>query len=231
MMSIFVPKTNHLEILNEIGRWKVVPLRALFEEIGQEISYQLFCRRVKKLEGQRLIKSYQGPHGANYLALTSEGGKISQYACPYIESDLELNHDLLSSMILRSLLKFKNFESGQVIHNEELDIVPDAVIHAVKHQEEYSLAVEVELTQKNKKRVIEKFSKYSKTNQFTHVLYVINKEALFDSYRKIMSEMNEIVSRKVILLIEPKLSHTNFEYQTARCWFKGREAKFDEIFG
>ena len=230
-MSIFVPKTSHLEIINEIGRWKVVPLRALFEEVGQEVSYQLFCRNVKKLAMHGLIKSYQGPHGANYLALTSEGGKISQYACPYIESEIELNHDLLSSMVLRSLLRFANFQSGHVIHNDEPDLVPDAIIHAIKGQEEYSLAIEVELTQKNRKRILEKFSKYSKTNQFTHVLYVTNKEGIFDSYRKIISEMNELVSRKVILLVEPKLSHTNFEYQTARCWFKGKEAKFDEIFG
>ena len=76
-MSIFIPKADHLEILNEIGRWKVVPLRMLFEEIGNGIQYPGFSKKIKRLEQLGVIKSFEGNRCTKYLALTCEGGKIS----------------------------------------------------------------------------------------------------------------------------------------------------------
>lgn len=231
-MSTYIPSESYLKILNEIGKWKVVPLRALFEDIGGGIGYKSFYKRTKILERHGLIQSYRAGCRTKCLALTGKGEELSRYICPYTASAIGLGHDLMASMVLRSLLKFPNFKSGHIFHAHDASkFSPDAIIYAVKRQEEYSLAIEVDLFHLSRNKIIEKFYKYSNTDQFTHMLYMTNRESFFDACRDLISKMDEFVSKKVILLVAPNLSHGTFEYQNGRCWFKGKAMTFDEVFG
>ena len=59
-MSIFVPNENHIHILNEIGKWKVLSLSNLYSELGNSVDYSSFCKTIKKIEKEGLISSFQG---------------------------------------------------------------------------------------------------------------------------------------------------------------------------
>lgn len=158
-MSLFIPTERHIQILNEIGRWKIISLRELFNQTGANIMYSPFCRTLKKLEIEGLVKSHKGHRRKKYFSLSLDGGKFSNYSCPYAENKKELRHDVISSNVLRELLDYKNFKSGHIVV-EDLDLIPDALIYAKKNEKEYSLAIEVELHQKSKKRLIDKYSRY-----------------------------------------------------------------------
>jgi hypothetical protein len=181
------------------------------------------------LESAGLIQSFLGSRKKKYLNLSVEGGKYSRFSSPFAENKTELRHDLLASNILQKLLEFNGFSSGQII-NEELEVIPDALIYGAKRSMEYSLALEVELHQKSKKRVVNKLSKYADSRIFNYVLYVTNKRSIYDSYRKIVNELNEDVQKKVMIGLSENLSEQSFAYEDLRVHFKGVEKYFMEMF-
>lgn len=230
-MNLLEPTQYELELLNEIGRWKVIPLKGLYECASQGMAYSPFCRRVKRIEKLGLVRSIKGRRKTKYVTLTEKGSMISQYKSPYLENEVELSHDLTASCLLCELLKYPNFHTGHIVHGGEgLSPEPDALIHASKNDKLYRLALEIELHQKSNKRVREKFARYVATADCDHVLYVMNKPDVFHSYQAITLEMEKKVSQKIILMLATNLFAQQFEYQDARCWFKAKEMGFNEIF-
>lgn len=229
-MYLFMPSESHTQILNEIGRWKAISFRGLYENIGERTAYSPFCRLLKRLEQEDFIKSFIGHGRRKYAILTDKGAMFSQYASEYSEGYQELKHDIIVSGVLRSLLKFKNFKSGSVVH-EHFDAIPDGVIYAVKKDRSYSLAVEVELHQKSQLRLIQKFAKYKQSNTFNYVIYITNKRSIFDSYEHLLKNMNESVRDKIILLLDENLSEYRFDYLESELSFRGKRKTFVEIFG
>lgn len=76
-MGIFVPMDNYMVILAEVGRWKVIGMRSLYNNLNLSSSYSLFCRQVRKLEFEGLIRSIIGMGKRKYLTLTSSGSEMS----------------------------------------------------------------------------------------------------------------------------------------------------------
>lgn len=228
-MNLFIPNEKHIQILDEIGRWKVIGLKELFSQVGGGVLYSSFSKSVRKLEDNGLVQSFPGHRRKKYLSLSGEGGKFSRFSSPYLESENELRHDLITSCVLRELLRFPNFKSGHVM-NEDLEVVPDALIYAVKNNKEYSLAIEVELHQKSKKRLIEKFSRYGNSKIFNYVLYVTNKRSVFDSYRNLLAEMNDRVQGQIMILLDENLREHEFDYLDSILWFKNSNKNFLEVF-
>ena len=228
-MNIFIPTSKHIDILNEIGRWKVISLQRLFVETGKKMKYSPFCRTLKNLEANGLVKSYVGDRKRKYVTLSVSGSKYSIYNASHVESEAEVAHDLLASALLRFLLEFENFKSGYILA-DEFEVVPDALIHAQKKGREYVLALELELTQKSKKRLISKLLKYESSSSFDYVLYVTNKTSLYDSYRKTLMRMNNEIQKKVILLLDEELSEMKSNYLESKVFFKGEKKSFTEVF-
>lgn len=230
-MSLFEPTHFEFELLNEIGRWKVIPLKGLHEQVSQGMAYSPFCRRVKRIEKLGLVRAIQGRRKTKYVMLTQKGSIISQYKSPYLESEAELAHDLITSRLLCELLKYPNFHTGHIVHGgENFNPEPDALIHASKNDKQYRLALEIELHQKSNKRVREKFSRYVTTPDCDYVLYMMNKPDVFHSYQAITLEMDKNVAQKIILMLGENIFAHQFEYEKARCWFKAKEMSFNEIF-
>lgn len=229
-MSLFIPTEKHISLLDEIGRWKVIGLKELFKIEGKGILYSSFARLVQKLESEGFIQSFQGHNKKKYLSLSIEGGKYSHFSSPYAESKSELRHDLIVSNALRELLKFENFKSGHVV-SEELDIVPDALIYASRNGTEYSLALEVELHQKSKKRIVNKFSRYARSQVFNYVLYVTNKSSILDCYKTQLTTMKPAIQDKILILNNEYLSEQSFDYENSNIWLKGEFKSFKEVFG
>ena len=226
---IYIPSEDDFSILNEIGRWKVIPQKDLYGEMMRKVQYSPFCRKIKRLEKHGLLKSFRGGRGRKFLTLTDSGGKLSHFGNIYCENENELGHDLLCSVILKKLLNYKNFDSGEVYHGDG-DLIPDGFIHARKNDEPYTLALEIELHQKSAPRVKSKFKKYACSQMFTHVLYVMPKESIFHSYRKILLEMNREVQQTVVLLFNKDLTIETFNFLDSLCFLKGEEQSFEEIF-
>ena len=143
---------------------------------------------------------------------------MSKYASPYLENKIELKHDLIAGHVLKIFLEFENFKSGHISY-EDLSVNPDAVIYAVRNNREYSLGVEVELHQKSQRRVIKKFAKYYDSQIFNYIIYVMPKEAIFHSYKKIILSLKSFFAKKQKVLRRSLLESVPHTCQTCarRC--------------
>ena len=231
-MTSFHLVDGYIDILSEVGRWKIIPMRGLYELNGFGIQYATFCRKIKKLESEGLVRSILGNNKRKFITLTNKGTEICPYGVSFDDLEDSLNHDLTATNIVTKLIEYKNFKTGQVqCFGRGLDVEPDGLIFGQKNGREYSLAIEVELHQKSKSRVSDKLIKYANSIYYSYVIYILNKESTYRAYKMILESMNDEVRRKVILLFDINLTPTRFHFKDAQCLFQGKNVSFEEIFG
>ena len=219
------------QILNEVGRWRAITLKGLSHCLQWKGGRSTLARRVQNLEVLGLLHGvFEKRHG-KYLTLTKEGAELSVYDYPYSDSQAGLHHDLVCSNTIQKLVEFRLFHAATAIDHIKSDINPDGIIHATRYGDEYTLAIEVELHQKSKKRIRQKFERYQREWEFDHVLYITHKNAIFDAYRKILDKIEETAQEKIILSLDPTLSISKCDYQNAIYWMDGSVESFEKIFG
>ncbi len=230
MKTIMIMGQYH-QILVELGRWKVISMNSLYEQGFLNQSYQVFTKKVRKLEKAGLIKSILGIHKRKILSLTNEGAKYSPTASKVSDQDETLFHDLIATNVVTSLTKEEIFKFGEVPFYDELDEVsPDGIVYGLKNNKNYSMALEIELTQKSKKRIIDKFNKYSRSKHYHYSMYVFNKESAYRSYKNVLESMNDEIKSKIILCLDKELKTDNFDYMNSKIWFKSQDKSFKEVF-
>jgi len=231
MERILLPMGSYENILYQLGKWKIVNLKDLCKMMTNQVGYKGLSKRVKKLEEQGFVSSIITHDNSKYLYLTNKGVTMASGGVSYDKLEEILNHDLKCSLVLRELLKYKNFIDGQMLDDRSDGISPDAKIIATKNNSEYVLALELEINQKSKDRIKEKFKKYSSNNTYPYVLYVFQKPEVMYAYTQILEGMSEEIQKKIICLLDAKLSIFKFDYETATCFFKGKLREFENIFG
>jgi len=230
-MGVFIPVDSYMHILEEVGRWKIVGMQKLYQTLKLNHSYSFFCRQVRKLESEGLIRSIIGSGKRKYLTLTDLGGKLTPYNAQFEESDAELNHDLIVSSVIYELNKFETLGEGHVLHDSDFfELEPDGLIYINKDGVHGSMAIEVELTQKAKPRIVSKYGAYTRAECFNYCLYVFNKEAVYNSYRRQLDGMNDKVREKILLMCDPSLSISRFQYLGKQVYFEGQERTFEKLF-
>ena len=226
-----VVSQENIKILNEVGRWKAISLRGLFQSLGARGDYSCLSRRVKRLEGYGLLNGFFESRHGKYLTLTDKGAELSIYPSFYRDAQESVNHDLICSNAILKMLGFKLFDFGSAIDYMDSQIGPDGVIHAQRYGEKYVLAIEIELHQKSKRRVVDKFSKYLQEPAFDHVLYITSKRNVFDAYMKILGNMKDQIRKKIALELDETLSPKVHDYENAIYWMNGKYKIFQEMFG
>jgi hypothetical protein len=227
----FVPYGAYVDIINTIGKWKVIDLKSLTTFCNFGISYRNLAIKVMTLEKEGFVKSVNLKRKRKHLFLSDKGIRLTGHDNTYEITDASLGHDILVGTALRSLLKSESFYNGRMFHEiDESEIYPDAVVSGTKGKRNYELAIEIELTQKSDPRVKSKYSRYSRSKAFDYCIFITNKEALFKAYKRFLGEMTKDVQTKVILMLANKLRPDRFEYLGEKCFFKGEHKKFEEIF-
>lgn len=228
-MSNLILMDSYFNILQEVGRWKVIAIKDLYQSLKEAGSYSMFTIRVNKLEREGFLKSISGSNRRKYVHLTREGSMFSPVNIPVVDS-ITLNHDLLVSSILNKLLEHPVFLKGHVAHTDyEEKIDPDAIVFGSKKGIDFKMAIEAELTQKSKKRVAKKFNLYAKDDEYDYCLYVFSYGSVYRAYKKVADQLDESVRSKIILLLDERLSKDCFNYLDAECYFNSKEMKFREI--
>lgn len=231
-MNSFNLVDGYIDILSEVGRWKIIPMRGLYDLNNFGIKYPTFCRKIKKLESEGLVRSILGNNKRKFITLTSKGSEVCPYGVSFDDAEDSLNHDLIATNVVTKLIEYKNFKTGQVqCFGRGLDVEPDGLIFGQKNGKEYSLAIEVELHQKSKLRLTDKLIKYSNSIYYSYVIYIINKEATFRAYKSVLENMTNDVRRKVILLLDKDLTPARFNFLEAQCLFQNKDVSFEGIFG
>jgi len=229
--SQFVPYGTYIDIINTIGKWKIIDLKTLTSFCNFGVSYKNLAVKVKTLEKEGFVRSVNLKRKRKHIFLSNKGIQLTGHDNTYEITDESLGHDILVGTALRSLLENDLFLDGRMFHEvDESDINPDAVITGSKDSLTYELAIEVELTQKSSSRVKSKYSRYFRSKSFDYCLFITNKESLYKAYKRFLGEMTKEVQGKIILMHTEKLRPDQFIYEGEQCYFKGEDKNFEDIF-
>jgi hypothetical protein len=226
----------HQEILYPLSRWKILSLKELQAKSEFTGSKESFYKIIRRLEKALLIDSfidswskekhvYLEKLGLEFLGIEKK---------QYFNRDQRF-HDALVVKIMRDLRQF-NFSKETYLDFElrelltSYDHIPDASLTGIKEGKEFKMAIELELNQKSKDRIIKGFNYYINSKLFNNVLFVFYKESTFKSYKKFL-ELNftEEEQGKIILLVEPKLSLNFFNLANSTIYFKGQNMQLKDI--
>lgn len=207
-------------------------MKSLMKMTNYDLKYDTLLYRVRILEKNGLVKSVTDGSKFKYIYLSEKGLKHTPFNSSAEIAPDNLNHDLITGNVLRTLIDSDYFFDGMMYHQLEQDkVFPDAGISFSKFNKNFRVGVEVELTQKTSTRVIRKYNSYSDDSYFDYSLFITNKHPLFKTYCRLLMAMNKNIQGSNILLFDPCMTAYKFNPKEAECLYLGEYMKFDEIFG
>jgi hypothetical protein len=232
MDKYFLPFGADIEILNEVGKWKIIDLSQLESGLNRlTIGYRAIAYRVKKLQDKGLINCFYLGRKRKQLYLSSKGLKAVGLSTSSQMSEQTLSHDMFTSFIVREFLKMPFFVYGKM-YDEIIssDVEPDGLLIGGAGDLDIKVGLEVELTQKEAGRVRRKFANYSHCKGIDYCLYVTDSETIERAYRKYLMMMSQDVQSKIIIMRFDSLRVQELKVINQLCFFKGREVKLEQIF-
>lgn len=232
MRRNFIPQGVYEDIINIVGQWKVVDMKSLREMCSYDVGYHNLLKKVRTLETHGLIKGVLLGRKNKHIYLTDKGLKCTGFDYTYEICDENITHDLVVGKVLKELLENESFVDGRMFHQiSGEDLLPDAEVSGVKSQENYKLAIEVELTQKSQKRIKEKYRRYARGSVFDYGVFITNKVSLFKTYKRFLMEMDKDVQGAIVLILDSKMTATKFNCENSECFYLGKTIGFDQLFG
>lgn len=233
----------HLELIRPLVKWKILSIKELFEDSGHVGSYKNYQKIISRLEKAHVLKGHKDVWTkTKRMHLTRLGNELVNNSrwMPHVINEGSFFHDSRVTLYLRYLagqlkmnsveleqecMKIKTFEDMQRIR-------PDAefcICNSYNKQQRFLL--EVELTQKSKERLIEKFEYYLRIPDYQFILFVFPTPSLFNSYLQLlMSSTLNNGRTNYIFAMEPGLIKGNFSLKNTKAFFRGKELSLENVF-
>lgn len=228
----FIPEGVYEDIIQHVGKWKIMDIKRLQNHCNYNVGYFNLLKKIRKLETTGFLKSKKFGGKDKHVYLTRKGLELTKQGYSFEICTDNLTHDIITSNVLKTFLELDTFHDGQMYHELPIDnLLPDASVKGCKSGHEYHLSLEVELTRKSDDRVKEKFVKYSQNTNFDYILYITNKENIFKAYKHLLEKMMPKVQEIIMIMLEPSLTVTTFNPKKSQIWFQNNLLSFDEIFG
>jgi hypothetical protein len=227
---------SYIEILNPLKKWRILSVQNLKQESGYQRSLSSFYKIISKLEKNQLIDSFINTwSNEKFLYLQPLGLKVlgDEKAILPVNRDTRYHDSICSKLALN----FKSYAFVQNLYlDQEIPILyplmektPDILIEGEKNNR-FRLAIEIELTQKNKTRVQEILKSYSESKVINNVIYITDKEVIFNSYQKYLNELqNQINSSKFIFIYEKDLNAKAINLLNMKAIYQGRDTNLKEL--
>jgi hypothetical protein len=213
---------KNYDLITTIMKWRSITMKNLKQLIASKDSDSTFRQKIYRLEEGKIIKSrlhkdftkiiYPSP---NLIEAVGNETKLS------INED-NIRHDSVVTVISTSLLDFELVKNVTLPHEyksksswKHQAIEPDAIITFEQDGYEYSIALEVELWRKDRKRVYGKLVDYAKADEYDYVFYFFTDRFSLNSYKtrldelleqKDFSHLHEEFLKKTVLIFNPLTS-------------------------
>lgn len=225
----------HFEILEPLKKWKILSLKDLKLDTDTGKSDASIYKIIKRLEGHQVIDSFIDSWSKEKHIY------LDQNAREYFDIDKHdliprdrRYHDAITVKLLRTMLKEEYIKKAML--DDEIkkkltahDHIPDGTITIRKDEKDYLIAIEMELNQKNKKRIQDYFNYYRRSNLFGNVLYIFNRHSIYKTYKDQL-DLIEDNKNKILLMYLKDLRLDNIELESAVIYHEGREKRFEELF-
>ncbi len=206
------------DIIEAIFQWRSMTTDNLKTLIAESETDSCFRQRIIRLVKGGVLKS-KLQKGFNKIVYPSE--KLIQKLGIESFNEDNIRHDAVVSMVISNLVNLKMITSGKLPHHYKTKsswghhaIEPDAILTIAQDDEELTVAVEVELWRKDRKRVFDKLIDYAKADEYDHVFYFFADRPSYESYKKRLSELmsdtdmdhlQEELSQKIILVLNQSI--------------------------
>lgn len=195
-----------LELVKYVKKWKLVSTLELVNEFSKSVDKPKMYRVISNLSKHAVLKRHSNPLDLReyYYSL----GQASLYFLPdtqYTYFNIEhLNHELRLTTFVKAISKLDNYNSHGFDFDSfpELGIVPDAYIDLAIFGNSIKFAIELEIVQKEKERVLKKLNEYvASVKIFNGVMYVFTEYSTCIAYIRFLDDL--------LLAVHDKSTHDN----------------------
>ena len=227
---------SYFEILNPLLKWRILSVRELKNQSDYRGSQSAFYKIISKLEKNNLIDSFMNSwSNEKFLYLKPDALKAlgeEKFLLP-INADIRF-HDAISTKValyFKDLNFVKDVYLDQEIakHFPLMEKTPDILILGERIKP-FKLAVEIELTQKNKTRVQDILKRHSESKIVNNIVYITDKKNIFNSYQDYLKELSGTIdSSKFIFIFEKDLNTKTFSILNSKASYRGSETSLSEL--
>lgn len=230
-----------LRYLLPLKKWRMLDLNTLRDEGNYPGSSSGFRKFIINLEKKGVISSHydQGTQ-RKFVYFTKDGeGQIGlPENLPSINMET-FDHDSRLSLLGKCFSELPSINEVILEHEligdkkigERNRHIPDGVMKGEKNNSPFTMALELEVSRKSKKRYMEKIRHYLNSSAYDYTLYFFNFEGVLESYKKtILEEVGKDAFEKIMLALNPNTMHRSFNFSETTIFFKGKEVLIDEIF-
>ncbi len=242
-MSYTIQRINPINILSiePLSKWKILRSSAL-KDLSENKDYRTsWLKKLVRLEQFDLIKSYKDPYtGSKYVYLQSEGIKLfkDEFNCSLVNEKILAHESKLSELMYEihklDCVKDIRLDDEMVAKSEYFKSkvqVPDADMLLKRNDEYFNIAIELELTQKSKTRILSRFEHYHSGDYYNNVIYVFSIERLRDKYCDLYNELCKANDwdRKVMFMSDKYLIEKKMDLSRLSGSYEDRNMSFLEI--
>lgn len=228
---------SYFELLMPLRKWRILSVKDLKEQSGHNGSRSSFYKIITKLENNLLIDSFINSwSNEKFIYLMPNAIKVLGDE----KKLLPVNRDqrFHDAIVTKIALNFKQYDFVKDIYLDQeigrnfplIEKNPDILVEG-QLEKDFKLAVEIELTQKNKSRVQEIFRSYSKSIAVNNIIYITDKLGLYKTYLRYLNELkDEINVNKFIFIYEKDLNNKTFNLLNSNALYRGNETSLKQLF-
>ena len=238
---------KNYDLITAVMKWRSITMKNLKELIAGKDSDCAFRQKIYRLERGKVIKS---KIHKDFTKIIYPSPTLIEVAG--IENNLSINednirHDSIVTVISTSLLDFNLVKNIALPHEYKSKsswghhaIEPDAIITFEQDGHEYSIALEVELWRKERKRVYSKLIDYAKADEYDYVFYFFTDRFSLDSYKKRLEELvtqkdfahlRSDFMKKIVLIYHPLKMKTITDLRESEVIHRNEQKKLIDLLG
>lgn len=234
---------EHINFLRPLSEWRMLDIENLISlSSGKKYqSYDSARLLLKSLERKKIIQIYKDPwNKKNYAFLSKLGEKLIGPDTPSLLQEETYYHDSKVSALCYEILKLNHvFHSVELEHkikniNKKSsfdDIVPDARVFGQFNNERFLSALELELHQKERGRIINKAKHYLNSTYYNHAFYFFPDKSLMNIYFKAMKDsLSSDFNQKIFLFADTSISGSRPNLEKAVGFVANKETTFYGLF-
>ena len=103
---LFSEDASAADIIHTIGKWKVIDLKNLYEQLNLNVTYRTLKTKVNKLQKDGIVASKFLGTRNKYVYLTERGIAHTSFDKTYEPVSEEITHDLLVGKVAQELSKY-----------------------------------------------------------------------------------------------------------------------------
>jgi len=236
-------RTDHKFLISPLSDWRILDINGLMDCASFEKykRYDYVKKLLQKLRSKNLVDVYRCTFNRrNYYYLTPFAEKLIDQNQKSSISEETIFHDAMVSTLGIELSKIKPFikeidlehkiKNGNNKTNYE-EIIPDARLKGEFRNVIFTAAIEVEIHQKEKSRIITKAKSYIKSNLYDYVFYFFPDNKLLENYLNIMKkEIEDDFNQKIFLFSTPDIFSGKNSIQQGSGYVKGMQKSVLQLF-